>query len=164
LGCGLASPMLGDPAARLRRICITAAAAVAIAVAAATQIPVLDDWRAEVTDRFAPLEKKSLALFNDALTKLKASQITEADFSQTVDKQILPPWNAERDRLAKLKLAKDHKAFAAMLVEYMSLRGEGWSLMAKGAVENDVTLVKAANQKQAAADAVVNRINGPGKK
>jgi rhomboid protease GluP len=158
LGCALATPLLADPAARLRRTLITAAAGGALAVVLAMQLPVLDDWRAEVNG-FVPLEKKSLQLFNDALDKLKKNQESPTEFTQTVDKQILPAWNAERDRLSKLKLTKEQKKFAGLLVEYMSLRGEGWSLMAKGIAANDITIVQSANKRQAAADLVVGRIN-----
>jgi len=43
----------------------------------------------------------------------------------------------------------------------MSLRGEGWSLMAKGIAANDVEIVKSANQKQRSAEEVIKRMNTP---
>ena len=47
------------------------------------------------------------------------------------------------------------ESFNKLLVQYMTLRGEGWSLMAKGATANDGAMVQSANAKQKEAEAVI---------
>ena len=158
LGYVLATPLVNyDAAARLRKALITAVAGVAIAAFVATRLPAFDDFRAEIA-KFEPLETASLKLFNDSLDSLKADKLTVTQFAQVIDKQLLPPWNGQRDHLAKLHLAEHQADFAKLLVQYMSLRGEGWSLMAKGAVANDRAIVKSANEKQAQAEAVIGQM------
>jgi rhomboid protease GluP len=155
LGFMLATPLVRfDPAVRLRKAVITAVVGVALAAFAFTRIPALDDFRGEMT-KFDPLETASLKLFNESLESLKADKMTDAQFADVIEKKLLPPWNAERDRLAKLHLTEHQAEFNKMLVSYMSLRGEGWSLMAKGAAANDRALVKNANEKQTQAEAVI---------
>jgi rhomboid protease GluP len=159
LGYVLATPLLNvDQAARLRKALITAVAGAAIAVIAATRLPAVDDFRAELA-KFSPIESASLKLFNDSLDSLKKQSMTAEQFTEAIEKKLLPPWNAERDRLAKLRLQKKQEAFNKLLVQYMTLRSEGWSLMAKAAAANDVALVQSANAKQKQAEEVIKQIN-----
>jgi rhomboid protease GluP len=158
LGFVLATPLVNfDPSVRLRKALITAVAGTALAAFALARIPALDDFRAEIT-KFEPIEAASLKLFNESLESLKADKMTTAQFTEAINKKLLPPWNAERDHLAKLHFTEHQAEFAQMLIQYMTLRGEGWSLMAKGAAANDRAIVKSANEKQIQADAVITQM------
>jgi len=159
VACALAASLVHlDAAMRLRKAWITAAAGLILVVVAASRIPVMDDFRAEIK-KFIPLESSSLKLFNESLNDLKTKRVTVAQFTESVDKKLLPPWNAERDHLAKLRLPEKQAGFTKLLVEYMTLRGDGWTLMKKGVATDDLAVVESANQKQAQADAVVRQMN-----
>jgi rhomboid protease GluP len=158
LGFMLATPLVRvNPSVRLRKAVITAVVGTALAAFAAAKIPVMDDFRGEMT-KFDPIESASLKLFNESLESLKADKMTDAQFAEVINKKLLPPWNAERDHLAKLHLNERQAEFNKMLVSYMTLRGEGWSMMARGAAANDRALVKSANEKQAQAEAVIGQM------
>ena len=123
--------MPADPDWRQLRTLVVALAGTALAVILALRMPVADDWRSNL-NRLIPLDLNNQRLYNDALRKLQLRQMNAADFSKLIDTQILPPWNAERESLSKLRLPKQQRAIADQLVEYMSLKGEAWSLMEKG--------------------------------
>jgi rhomboid protease GluP len=159
LGCGLTGPLVpADPDWRQGRSLVVALAGTALAVVLALRMPVADDWRSNL-NRLIPLDTKNQRLYNDALRKLQFRQMSAADFAKLIDTQILPPWNAERESLSKLRLPKQQRAIADQLVEYMSLRGEAWSLMEKGVSTADPDMARRAFQKQAAAEAELRTIN-----
>jgi rhomboid protease GluP len=157
-GCALAQPFSATQMSRIRRSAVVLMAGLVISAACATRIPVVDDVDAELK-RLDPVETASLKLFNDSLDQLKADKMDEAHFDDVVQKQLLPPWNAEKAALQKLRVSGDQKALVGRLVEYMSLRAEGWSLIAQGVRTNDSALVKQANQKQKQAEDIVNSLN-----
>jgi rhomboid protease GluP len=158
LGCGLTGPLVpADPDWRQGRSLVVALAGTALAVILALRLPVADDWRSNL-NRLIPLDTNNQRLYNDALRKLQVRQIGAADFSKLIDTQILPPWNAERESLSKLRLPKQQHAIADRLLEYMSLRGEAWSLMERGVSAKDPAMARQSFQKQAAAEAALQTI------
>ena len=58
-----------------------------------------------------------------------------------------------------VKTKVQQRAMADQLVEYMSLKGEAWSLMEKGVSTQDPAMARRAFQKQAAAEAELRTIN-----
>jgi len=159
LGCGLTGPLVpADPDWRQPRVLVVALAGTALAVILALRMPIADDWRSNL-NRLIPLDLNNQRLYNDALRKLQLRQMNAAEFNKLIDTQILPPWNAERESLSKLRLPKPQRAIADQLVEYMSLKGEAWSLMEKGVSAADPAIARRAFQKQAAADAELRTIN-----
>jgi rhomboid protease GluP len=159
LGCGLTGPLVpADPDWRQGRSLAVALAGTALAVILALRMPVADDWRSNL-NRLIPLDTKSQRLYNDALRKLQFRQMSAADFARLIDTQILPPWNAERESLSRLRLPTQQRAIADELVTYMTLRGEAWSLMEKGVATTDPAVARQSFQKQAAAEAELRAIN-----
>jgi rhomboid protease GluP len=159
LGCGLTGPLVpADPDWRQGRTLVVALAGTALAVILALRMPVADDWRSNL-NRLIPLDTRNQRLYEDALRKLQFRQMSAADFAKLIDTQILPPWNAERESLSKLRLPKQQRAIADQLVEYMALRGEAWSLMEKAVSSTDPAMARRAFQKQAAAAAALQTIN-----
>jgi rhomboid protease GluP len=158
LGCGLTGPLVpADPDWRQGRSLVVALAGAALAVILALRIPVADDWRSNL-NRLIPLDTKNQQLYDDALKKLQLRQISALEFGKLIDTQILPPWNAERESLSKLRLPRPQRALADRLLEYMSLRGEAWSLMEKGVSTTDPAMARQSFQKQAEAAAALQTI------
>jgi len=159
LGCGLTGRLVpADPDWRQLRSLVVAFAGTAAAVVFALRIPVADDWRSDL-NRLIPLDARSQRIYAESVRKVQSHQMSAAEFGAVIDKQILPPWNAERENLTKLKVSKQQRVIADQLVEYMALRGESWSLMEKGISATDLGLVRQSFQKQAAAQRALQKIN-----
>ena len=74
------------------------------------------------------MESSSLKLFNDALEKVRNGRMDAVTFDDTVQKQLLPPWNGAEQALRKLRVLSGQKELVGRLVQYMSLRADAWSL------------------------------------
>jgi rhomboid protease GluP len=165
LGCALAQPLaLTSHSSRLARAGLVLVAGVALAAGVETRLPVVDDLEAEV-HRLDILETRTFKDYNEALRKVKADQITTDAFYDIVHKEILPPWNAKRDQLAKLRLAPGpQQDLAARLAKYMSLRSQGWELIAKGIQSENRALVDKGSTFQAQAEAMLKSPGAPSPK
>jgi rhomboid protease GluP len=155
-GC-LLGAALGRTLGRGAASIATVAAAMALLAGAAGLMPAIDDLQAEIK-HLASLEKTTLILVNGSLVKFKNRELSATAFANIVESQALPPWNAERDRIAKLRIPPQESVLrerVAALAKYMSLRAEGWTLAEKGLLANDVTMIRDANRKQFEAQAVV---------
>ena len=88
--------------------------------------------------RMQATEDASLKLYNDSLEKWKAHQLSAGQFADTIDKQILPKWKAQRDAVANLqRLPPDQAKLTARVVQYMTAREEAWTLLMESLREND---------------------------
>jgi rhomboid protease GluP len=144
---------------------VAAAAVVLIAVAAgaglASRIPMVDDYLAEIK-RLVSVEQTSLKLFNESLLKWKRKEVNPAELAGIINRQLLPPWNQERERITKLRIPREETRVIdrlKKLSEYMALRADGWTLMARGLAANDVSMIFAANAKQSQAEAVLRAMS-----
>ena len=134
------------------------AASLALAALIAWRLPAYDDFRGEI-ERFGKLEKDTLKIYADSLTKTMQRKMTPEDFQKTVQGQVLGPWNAERVRLAKMKFPQPQQAFADKLARYMGLRAKAWDLYAQGvATKNAATFLEAMKTQQQV-QALVRELN-----
>jgi rhomboid protease GluP len=157
-GCPLAQPFTASGSAKLARSMMVFVVGLALSAGWAMKLPVTDDVSAALK-RMGTLETASLKLYNDSLDQIKVDKITAPQFDQIVNQQLLPPWNNEKATLQKLRVEGPQKTLVDRLVNYMSLRAEGWSLTAKGITQNDSALIQQANQKQVEAQAVVKSLD-----
>jgi len=117
--------------------------------------PLVDETAAALV-RMAETEKSAQTMFNAALAKLKSRAIGSGQFADILERQVLPPWDAVQTSLRGLTVTDGRAGIVRKGAEYMALRGEApWRLMAKAVRGNDAELMKKANEKQAAALAVV---------
>jgi rhomboid protease GluP len=160
VGAALAQPLsevLSE--GRTRRSMIVAVCGVLLAGIYITRIPRLDDLRSE-QDRYAAIESKAIDLYNASLKQWKADKLSSEGFADVLDKQVLPPWNAELNAMLKLKrLPPDQLQVAQAFTDYMKARGEGWALMAQAARKESPALMTQANQKSAEADTLLAQLN-----
>lgn len=165
LGLFLVQPASQEAsAARAGRV--TAAAFVGLLVMAGTvsALPKPDDLLGEIK-RMSQMEDKALALYNSAIGQWKADQLTDLHFTQIIERQVLPPWRAERESLAKMKrLSGDQVQLAHSLIEYMQAREEAWGLLVNGVRANDAVKLQQANQKGREADSLADKLGAAGKK
>jgi hypothetical protein len=157
-GCAIAQRISGISKSRWRRSAVVALCGVVIAINCGAQIPVADDL-SDQADRFAVTETRLLGLYNASVNKWKADQLSSEDFARILEKQLLPPWRAEREAFLRLKhLPEGQQRIKTTLIDYMTARTDAWSLLVEGARSNDVSLVRKAIGKQAEAEKLAARI------
>jgi rhomboid protease GluP len=150
---GLFLPTTGEQADdSSARAVISSVIAIALAFGIAAQLPKPDDLQAEVK-RMADMETRTLALFNSSLQKWKGDQLTNDQFLQILNSQVVPQWHAERVALGNLhRLSNEQSRLAASLVQYMDTRESSWQLLAEGVRTDNVAKIKEANAKEEEAD------------
>jgi hypothetical protein len=104
----------------------------------------------EIT-RIGDLEKEQARLYSQTVKELKSKNEGPEKLAPIIEQQMLPPWAAERERLAGLRVVALQQPAVERLLEYMSLRDEGWRLIAAGFRSNDTRLVQQGSAKHKAA-------------
>lgn len=127
-------------------------------------LPKPDDFDAEVK-RMANMEDKAIDLFQSSMKNWKANQLTDQQFEDVLEKQIIPPWRAEREAMQKLKhLSKEQTPVAETLLQYMTAREDGWEFLVDGVRTNDTDKIKKYNEKSDEAERLARSLGGGDKK
>jgi membrane associated rhomboid family serine protease len=101
--------------------------------------------------KIGDIEREQARLYDRALGDYRAKRIGEAELATLIEQQLLPPWLAEREALAKVQVVPAQEELLKTFLEYISLRAEGWRLTAKGLRSGDRRLLEQGNAKQKAA-------------
>lgn len=141
------------------RVPATVALGLALIAVPMIALPKTDDYLAEYK-RLATMEEKALALFNASLKQWQANQITTQQYADTLEKQILPPWRAEREAMEKLNVSQDQAARKQLLVEYLTDREQGWQFTVDGLRAHDADRLRQGAQKEADAEKVAAQVRG----
>jgi rhomboid protease GluP len=140
-----------------RELLMVAIAAGGIAAAVAS-LPRVADIQAEL-NAFGAMERAAVAAYNDALERSRSGQLTDAGLAAVIDKEVLPPWRNQQQRLTAIsRLPPNEKKRFADLGRYLSLRDRGWSKLSealrtddRGKVDEAVALLKEADKLLASA-------------
>ena len=132
----------------------------ALTVGTLRAIPAPDDFLGEF-DRLVSIEKKAIDLYDDSETKWKSHQISEQQFADIVEQQILPKWKTEREAITNLRhLPTAQAKLAASLIKYMHTREEAWNLLVEGMRTDDAAKIKQSIDKNREADQLAKNISG----
>jgi hypothetical protein len=106
--------------------------------------------------RFAKVEEQLSARLREAAQNWSAGEISNSEFEQIVNRELLPRWREQRAVLLKEGgLSERQQRFVNGLVEYATLRMEALSLLAQAAREDSASIVYQAKAKQQEADQVI---------
>jgi hypothetical protein len=105
--------------------------------------------------KISDIEREQAQLYTRAVEDYRAKRIREAELATLIEQQMLPPWLAEREALAKVQVVPAQEPVLKKFLEYMSLRADGWRLTAKGLRAGDRRLLEQGNAKQKAAKALM---------
>ena len=141
------------------RVQVAVALGLALIVVPMVALPKTDDYLAEYK-RLAAMEEKGLERFNGALKQFQAGQITREQYADILEKEILPPWRAERQAMEKLNVSEDQAARKGLLVEYLTDREQSWQLTVEGLRGGDAEKLRQGAQKNAAAEKVAAKLRG----
>jgi rhomboid protease GluP len=110
-------------------------------------------------DRFEAMENNALGAFSAAVAKVQRQELSNRDFADLLERDVLPEWRAAQARLSAAKsLPTDLQRYVRSVLEYMQLRQEAWELMAMAVREGDIQKQQQANAKQELANAAAARI------
>jgi hypothetical protein len=110
-------------------------------------------------EEFAKVEEQVLATFNKAIRQRQRGAIDDAQLLELIDRDVLPPWRSERERLARINGGPAARQWSVgRLTRYMETREQGWLLLCRALRENDSGLVEQANTKLQEADKLAESI------
>lgn len=141
------------------RVPTAAALGLALIVAPMIALPKPDDYLAEY-QRLSAMEEQDIALVNASAKRFQADEINRLQYADILEKQVLPPWSAEREAMEKLNVSQDQAARKGLLVEYLTDREQSWQLMVEGLRSADTHKLEQAAQKNAQAENVARRLRG----
>ena len=147
-----------DFGVRLRMCIVDVMVVLAIFTAMAFRLPALNDYQAEMT-RMMKLDRANIKLYAEAVANLKSGQITRIAFGEVIPRQILAPWNAERERVLRLRIPNERRANAGKMAQYMLLRAQGWGVMERGILYNNPLVAAGADAKFQEAQAILTEIS-----
>jgi rhomboid protease GluP len=163
LGLALARPVFDvETGSGWRRSLMVAAGGAALTVAFIVRTAPLDDFGPERV-RLAATQQRVLAIYGASLEKWKAKEMSDREFAEVVEQQLLPPWSAERTALLALShLPAEQKRTAHVIGEFMEAQGDGWTLMAQGLRKDDTALIARAVERMAEAKQLLAQIDDTG--
>lgn len=160
--CGLALSWLltsGGRASRAARIGLVGVCGLGLVLAGALALKGSVANVAAAIERFTPVESRALDEFNATIDRFKGGEIPGAEAARIVERDVLPPWRASRERLSALRhVPASQKRLVSLMLRYMKLREESWELFAEGARQEDAGKIRQGNAKNAEAEKVVQEI------
>jgi rhomboid protease GluP len=141
------------------RVRVAVALGLALIAAPMITLPKPDDYLAEYK-RLTTIEEKDIDLFNASLKQWESNQLTNQQYADILEKQILPQWRAEREAVEKLKVSHDQAARNRLLVEYLTDREQSWRFTVDALRTHDADKFGQAAQKQAEAEKVAAQLRG----
>jgi rhomboid protease GluP len=159
--CGLVAsvPLTVDPLPqRGVRNAAIALAAIPLSIGAAHTLPRPVDLQAEI-QKFSAVEKKTLAVFNEALKQVPIQKLRDEQLADRIDKDVIPDWASEYRRLAALKgLPQRQQSMVSHLLSYMQARQQAWILLSQALRRHDLDGVRQATAKQREAEQLARQV------
>jgi hypothetical protein len=90
--------------------------------------------------RTQQLDERISRLYNSTIAKMRAGRVSPAQAVQVIEKEIIPPWQAQYDRLSQLSLHGPPDWVRQPIAEYMRRRLDAWRLLARAAREGSKPL------------------------
>jgi rhomboid protease GluP len=116
-----------------------------------SKYPNLDHMK-DYLEHFDAVEEKTHATFKSASTRNQQQQLSNAQFADSIDQEILPPWRNERTEFETLPAVKSHYIDIRLL--YLRVRQESLEAMSAALRGNDAGKFSDAREKTAKADKI----------
>jgi rhomboid protease GluP len=107
-----------------------------------------------VIDNVSAVEEKTLARWNALVGEAQADKLTDEQFADAIEKELLPPWRGAQEEYAK----SGSGPLKADMLEYLAARAEGWEIMIRGLRAHDEAVMKEGMTKFSQGDAIVERM------
>jgi rhomboid protease GluP len=129
--------LAGRDAPRGTRAIGVAVAGVVLAIAAVFVIPTITDGVTPskfeaLLKRFDDVETKAITKYNDLFHQSTSNTLTDLQFADAMERDVLPPWQALRKDLeATTEVPPESAPAFTRIVRYVKLREEAWLLLVK---------------------------------
>jgi rhomboid protease GluP len=108
----------------------------------------------------ASTENSVMKRWRELATEIGAGKLTEAQFADAIEKELLPPWRAAADKFQREGGSSD---IAKKMLGYLRAREEGWVLIVKGVRADDEKLAAQGLEKLKDADKLLQALNDANK-
>ena len=143
---------------RAIRNLVVALGAVVVLAAGTAKLPRPVDFQAEL-GRFVDVESKTLAAYRAALIRGQTEKLRNEDLADLVDRNVIPNWAAEHNRLAQLHNLPDKaKVVVSRVLSYMEARQQAWSMLVAGLRQHNNNTIRQAYAMQHAADVMARQV------
>ncbi|AWM38520.1 Rhomboid protease GluP [Gemmata obscuriglobus] len=110
-------------------------------------------------ERCEELDKRARQFIRTGHERLSRGDLDDKAFAETIERSLLPEWREARTRLAALRGTSSHDdAHLTLVLDYMQLCEEGWTLYAEAVRTGDDGKAQEAANKHKLADALVDKI------
>ena len=111
-------------------------------------------------ERFETTTSKLLGTYDMAVEKSRRGELTHAEVTDVLERDVLPAWRAARDRLVALNnVPSDLKPHIRAAIDYMRLTQEGWELYVQAVREGDDMKAQRSEEKMRLADKVFKKLD-----
>ncbi len=107
-----------------------------------------------VIDKVSAVEAKAIARWNELVAQAQADKLTDDQFADAIEKELLPPWREAQQEFA----TSGTGPLKADMIEYLAARAEGWEIMIKGLRAHDEAVMKEGMEKFSKADVIISRM------
>lgn len=98
--------------------------------------------------RFDALDLKDSQVVSDAANKFDSKNISSEQFSQIIDRDVLPDWGAARDQLVGYQpVPGGLQDEVSAIASYMQVRAEGWKLLNEAVLDGGKDKLEIASKK-----------------
>ncbi len=140
------------------RVMLAIALGVVLLFGTVSALPKPDDFSGAF-EHFSTVEDSTLKLYNSSIEQWKDGKITDEQFLNVLDNQVLAPWKQERQAMASLShLPSDQARMARSLIHYMDTRAESWTLLSQGVRQADLDKMQEATAKGKEADEIAGQL------
>lgn len=106
--------------------------------------------------RFGEVEQQVFERYNDAMEQVQAQALSDPEFGVVIDTEVLPPWRQARETFeATPDVSEAQRPRFELLVRYMQLREEAWTILSQAVRAGDPVLAEGFGSKMGEAEAVL---------
>jgi rhomboid protease GluP len=111
-------------------------------------------------DRFVEMEKRVLDVSNGAAELARHGELSDDNFAERIERDVLPEWRASAARYARLQnLPADAREHVDKMIRCMHLRQEAWEMEVKALRAHDDAMMHRANDLHAQAEEAAKQLS-----
>lgn len=104
-------------------------------------------------------EERVIKTYNDALRQAERGTIDTNRFLQVLERDVLPPWRAQRQRLTQAQgLPAQEQRLVQQFGRSFQMQEEGWELLGRAVRQNDPQLAEQAKRKSQEAEQLAQQV------
>ncbi len=106
------------------------------------------------------VQERAFRAYDGAARRAQAGTMSEARFLEVVERDVLPPWRAQRQRLAQVKgLPAAEQRVVEQAEQYFRLQEDSWDTLCRAVRQKDRRLAEQAQQTGKEADQLAEKLS-----